>query len=292
MREDGRLRGFSIDLWDAIADKLGSPTQYAPYPSVKGLLGAVQAGKADLGIAAISVTAERDKTLDFSQPMYYSGLHIMVRTQNGGGAATSFWSVLFSRSMLQLVGTILLMIIVPAHIVWYVERHHPKGIIENKKYIPGIFKAIWWAAGTLGAQADEMPRSHFGRFIAVVWMFIGIAFVAFFTASITTSMTVEQLQGDINGPGGSGREARGNHSRQHIRHLSARAQREAHRVLADRAHVDALESARCRLSSSIRRSAVLRGAERQGKVQVVGPFFARKITHRVSGRSPVAQAGQ
>jgi polar amino acid transport system substrate-binding protein len=200
MQDGGRLQGFSIDLWDAIGDQLGIKSQYTPYPTVKGLLSAVQAGKADLGIAAISITSERERVLDFSQPMYDSGLQIMVRAQSGGGAGASFWDVLFSPSMLQLVGTILLMIIVPAHIVWFVERHHPEGIIENKKYIPGIFKAIWWAAGTLGAQADEMPRSNFGRFIAVMWMFVGIAFVAYFTATITTSMTVQQLQGDINGP--------------------------------------------------------------------------------------------
>jgi polar amino acid transport system substrate-binding protein len=34
-----------------------------------------------------------------------------------------------------------------------------------------------------------MPRSNFGRFIAVLWMFVGIAFVAYFTATITTAMT-------------------------------------------------------------------------------------------------------
>jgi polar amino acid transport system substrate-binding protein len=31
-------------------------------------------------------------------------------------------------------------------------------------------------------------------------MFVGIAFVAYFTATITASMTVQQLYGDINGP--------------------------------------------------------------------------------------------
>src|SRR5207244_3180265 len=42
--------------------------------------------------------------------------------------------------------------------------------------------------------------SCLGRVIALIWMFLGIAFVAYFTAAITTNMTVQQLQGSIKGP--------------------------------------------------------------------------------------------
>jgi polar amino acid transport system substrate-binding protein len=45
-----------------------------------------------------------------------------------------------------------------------------------------------------------MPKSNWGRVVAIFWMFTGIAFVAYFTATVTASMTVQQLQGDINGP--------------------------------------------------------------------------------------------
>jgi polar amino acid transport system substrate-binding protein len=194
------LDGFSIELWQAVGDELGVKSEFVVGRSVKELLQNVRDKKAYAGIAAISITSERDKVFDFSQPMYDSGLQILVRAQQGGSGAPSFWSVLFSRDMGQLALIVLALILVPAHIVWLVERNQSDGIIENKNYFPGIWKALWWSAGTLGAQADEMPKSAFGRFIALLWMFAGIAFVAYFTATITAQMTVSQLSGDIRGP--------------------------------------------------------------------------------------------
>ncbi len=90
----------------------------------------------------------------------------------------------------------MLLVVVAAHVIWLSERNHKEGIID-KSYFPGIFKACWWAAATLATQADEMPKGVLGRVIAIIWMFIGVLFVAYFTAAATTSLTVQQLQGDI-----------------------------------------------------------------------------------------------
>ncbi len=198
---NGSLTGFSIELWDALKTELRVPADKPTvYPSVPELLNAVKTGKADLGIAAVSITSEREKMLDFSVPMFDSGLQILIRSKGGGNAAGSLFSILFSSSMLQLLGVIVLLVLIPAHIVWFVERQHSEGIIPTKKYFPGIFHAAWWSASTLATQADSMPRHAFARFIAVIWMFTGVVFVAYFTAQITTSMTVQQLQGSIKGP--------------------------------------------------------------------------------------------
>ena len=42
-------------------------------------------GKADVGIAAISITAAREKQFEFSQPILNSGLQIMLRSQDQNG---------------------------------------------------------------------------------------------------------------------------------------------------------------------------------------------------------------
>ena len=59
--------------------------EYHIAPDVGALLEEVQSGKADLGIAAISITAAREKQLDFSQPILNSGLLIMLRSQDRSG---------------------------------------------------------------------------------------------------------------------------------------------------------------------------------------------------------------
>ena len=198
--ESRKLTGFSVDLWQSISEELKLKSEMQVNPTVQDLLSAVKAGKADLGIAAISITSERSKEYDFSQPMFDSGLQILTRTQSGGGSVTDALGVLLSSAVLPFVAVTLVFILVPAHIVWWSERRHPRGMIESKAYFPGIFEACWWAASTLATQADQMPRSALGRIMAVLWMFTSVVFVAYFTANVTTAMTVQQLQGDIKGP--------------------------------------------------------------------------------------------
>jgi len=45
-----------------------------------------------------------------------------------------------------------------------------------------------------------MPRLWLARVIAVLWMFTGVVFVAFYTAQLAATLTVQQIQGGINGP--------------------------------------------------------------------------------------------
>lgn len=200
-QEDGKLTGFSIDLWRSIADELKVKSEFVVSSTVKDLLADVGTRKADLGIAAVSITAERSKEFDFSQPMFDAGLQILVRGQGGDGGFLPHMLAFFSSyAVLPLIGFVLAAILVPAHLVWWSERRHDRGILEKKSYFPGIFEACWWALSTLATQADQMPKSAVGRIIAVFWMFVSVVFVAYFTANVTASLTVQQLQGDIKGP--------------------------------------------------------------------------------------------
>src|SRR5262249_6481039 len=81
--EEGKLAGFSIDLWRSIAAELMLESEFSISRSVQELLSNIESEKSDVGIAAISITAERSKSLDFSQPMFDSGLQILVRSQAG-----------------------------------------------------------------------------------------------------------------------------------------------------------------------------------------------------------------
>ncbi len=198
--ENGELGGFSIELWQNIAQELGIKSEFKKTGNITDLLNAVKSKQVDAGIAAISVTSQRERDFDFSQPIFDSGLQILVRSQGRQNAIGRLVESLFTPAFLQLLGIMLLIILIPAHIVWLVERNHKGGFLENSSYFPGIFKACWWAAGTLATQAEEMPKSPWGRLMAVVWMFISVVFIAYFTATVTTSLTVEQLQSNIKGP--------------------------------------------------------------------------------------------
>jgi polar amino acid transport system substrate-binding protein len=196
MEDQGRFTGFSMELWQKVAAELGKTSTIVVYPTLPEVLSAVQAQKVDLAIAAISITADREQKLDFSYPMFNSGLQILVRSPKQSGFGPNLLRDLFSPVFLQLFGIALGMVLVAAHVIWLLERRQEKNAIAEA-YFPGIFEAAWWAAATLATQAEEMPKGALGRVMAVFWMFVAVVFVAYFTATVTTSMTVQTLQGDI-----------------------------------------------------------------------------------------------
>ncbi len=198
MEEQGKYTGFSMELWQKVSAEIGKTSKIVVYPTLPEVLSAVQEKKVDVAIAAISITAEREQTLDFSYPMFNSGLQILVRSPKKSGFVPNLLRDLFSPVFLQLFAIAFGMVVVAAHIIWLLERRHRKSAIAEA-YFPGIFEAAWWAASTLATQAEEMPKGASGRLMAIFWMFISVVFVAYFTATVTTSMTVQTLQGDIKG---------------------------------------------------------------------------------------------
>lgn len=202
IQQGDSLSGFSIDLWNAISEKLQIKTSFQTAPDVRGLLDLVRTGKADVGIAAISITAAREIEFEFSQPMMSAGLQIMVRGKGkeDGNPLTDLLTLLFSSTILVWLGVAALLVLIPAHVVWLLERRHPSGIIPTPNYIPGIFHALFWAASTLATQGEQMPRQWLARVVAILWMFTGVVFVAFYTAQLAATLTVQQIQGGINGP--------------------------------------------------------------------------------------------
>ena len=201
-QDTNQLSGFSIDLWNALAARLQLHTSYVVAPDVRALLELVRSGKADVGISAISITAAREAEFDFSLPMLNAGLEIMVRGTAGpasrGAALFELVGEIFSWTGLMWVGAGLLLVLVPAHLEWFVERQDPEGSM-SPKYFPGIFQATFWSLSTL-VSAGEMPHHWLSRVLAVVWIFAGVNLVAFYTAHLTASLTVQQVVGDIQGP--------------------------------------------------------------------------------------------
>ncbi|MPZ39410.1 MAG: transporter substrate-binding domain-containing protein [Rhizobiales bacterium] len=201
--QKGALSGFSIELWNAIAERLKLKTSYQPAPDVRALLEEVRSEKVEIGVAAISITSAREVEFEFSQPILNAGLQIMIRgsgRDTDANPLTDLLGLLFSKTSLVWLGIALLLILIPAHIVWFLERRHNSGIIPTDKYIPGIFYAMYWSAATLATQAENQPRQWFARVVALFWMFTGIVFVALYTAQLTATLTVQQIQGGISGP--------------------------------------------------------------------------------------------
>ena len=203
VEEGGRLTGFSIDLWNEIAARLQLKTSYRVVHDADAGFGALRSNEADVAVAPVFFTPERDRDFDFTYPFLNAGLQVMVP---GDGKAASdqplraFLQVLFSGSMVYWLSAALILIVVPAHLMWLLDRRSPDGITPSERYFPGIFHALAWTAEALVSQAQQMPRQRFARPLAILWLFTGVVFVAFFTAQLTSDLTVQQIRGAIGGP--------------------------------------------------------------------------------------------
>ncbi|MBM2812332.1 MAG: Transporter substrate-binding protein [Chloroflexi bacterium] len=199
--EGGNLTGFSIELWREIAIQLGIRTEYVIKPTLRDLLDATQNGEADVAIAAISITEERERSWDFSHPMFEAGLQILAPEQGGGGGGiASITGTLFSPRFLPALVFVIIGSVVAGHIVWFFERKRTDGFLSSPSYYPGIFEATFWATTALATQAEAWPKNAVSRVVSVIWMFMAVLFIAFFTAAVTSQLTVEHLRGDITGP--------------------------------------------------------------------------------------------
>ena len=202
LKKDDKLTGFSYDLWQELGKATGAETDVQIIDTLPHVLDAVKSQTVDLAIYSISITAKRELDFDFSQPMFDAGLQVAVRADpaTNSSAMSAITRMFTSGPILNLLGLLALLILIPAHLIWLFDRNHEQSLLGTKSYFPGIFNAVWWATGAAGGQQMDNPHSGFGKFIQAVWVFVSVIFVAYFTAAVTSAMTVEQLKGDIAGP--------------------------------------------------------------------------------------------
>jgi arginine/lysine/histidine/glutamine transport system substrate-binding/permease protein len=74
----GALEGFDIDLMKAAGEASGVTVEFQSLP-FDGIIPALQAGTVDAAISAMTITAERAKTVSFSRPYFKAGLAIAVK---------------------------------------------------------------------------------------------------------------------------------------------------------------------------------------------------------------------
>ena len=201
IRDGDTFTGFSIDLLDELTYRLSLRYEIYAVDTVDGLIREVAEGKADIGVAGISITSQRQRTVDFSYPIYNSGLQILVPAGSGSSGLGNTFSVLFSKPVLQLLGILLVMMVLMAHVIWLLEGRQRSSDFP-RSYRKGINDGIWWSAVTMTTvgYGDKTPRSVAGRVAGIVWMFVAIILFANFTATVASSLTVSGLQGSINGP--------------------------------------------------------------------------------------------
>lgn len=79
--EGGKITGFDIDMMQAVCDELGMELEIIDM-DFDAIISAVQAGKADVGAAGMTVTEDRLKNIDFTDSYTNSRQIIIVKDPN------------------------------------------------------------------------------------------------------------------------------------------------------------------------------------------------------------------
>ncbi len=188
------IKGFCIDVANIISEKNNLDPEFVMFYNVPDLLGAVELGACDMGFAGITITPEREKRVDFSQPFFESGLMIAVRNET----LSQITSI--GNAVLRVIGLSIVLffvgLTVVSHLVWWIERddEDPQGFPTD--YAKGIMDAYWWAVVTMSTvgYGDKRPKRIGGRAIAAIWMFIGIIWFAGLTATLSSALTVDHIK--------------------------------------------------------------------------------------------------
>lgn len=187
--------GLSMRSWELVQEELNLPYKIIAYPSLGDLLAAVETGEVDLSINPITVTDKRMQEMEFSQPYFIA--HTAVLQQKDSeflGYLGNLLSWNFLSWVLILVGVIFIF----GTLVWLFERHGNNEQFEKGRR--GIFQGFWWSAVTMTTvgYGDKAPRTFGGRVIGFIWMFVAIIVISTLTAGIASSLTVRNMQNQIN----------------------------------------------------------------------------------------------
>ncbi|XP_017861458.1 PREDICTED: glutamate receptor 1 [Drosophila arizonae] len=240
-----RFEGYCKDMAELIANRLGikfelrlvqdgnygSENQFAP-GGWDGMVGELVRKEADMAIAAMTITAERERVIDFTKPFMSLGISIMIKKpvkQTPG--VFSFLNPLSQEIwisvILSYVGVSLVLYFVtrlPPH-EWRIVRRstsetnsqqQPPGIIGGvhlseppEPHQPAaaplnefsLLNSFWYSLAAFMQQGcDLTPPSIAGRIAAAVWWFFTIILISSYTANLAAFLTVERMVAPIKSP--------------------------------------------------------------------------------------------
>ncbi|XP_062619725.1 ionotropic receptor 25a-like, partial [Saccostrea cucullata] len=205
------FRGYTIDVLDKIAEEVGftyvireaRDNLYGlalPDGSWTGLIGEVQRGEADLAAAPVSVTAEREQVIDFTNPYYdYAGLQILMSGTIASSSMFGFVDVFDGPVWLAWFGFLGLtgIMLYVFHILVY--RVFSKEKEKDKDKVFTISDTLWFLISSITIYGpDKTPGTFAGRVLVIGFWFFCQIMMATYTANLAAFMTSKRLTTEIH----------------------------------------------------------------------------------------------
>jgi len=198
IKEGKLLEGINIWLWKQTATSLNLNYKLVPM-EFGAMLDALKKGEIDVSINPLTVTSERSKAFEFTYSYYAAHSTIAISEATTLEKFTGFLKNFFNQDFLKGLFVLTVIIFGFGLLGWYFERkENPEHFRDHGK---GIWDGVWWSAVTLTTvgYGDKVPKTRMGKISAMILMFGGLLFISGLTASIASSLTVNQLSNSPDG---------------------------------------------------------------------------------------------
>ncbi len=190
--EDDLLEGINVWLWQRVAEDLELEYELRPMPFAD-MLAALKQGEIDVSINPLTITSDRIKEMGFSRSFYASHSTVIVAEKTSWQKIKQFVGALLDMNFLRGFLLLFFILLFFGLLIWLFERRkNPEHFRPNQK---GVWDGLWWSVVTLTTvgYGDKAPKTRGGKIAALGLMFSGLLFVSGLTASIASSLTVNQL---------------------------------------------------------------------------------------------------
>ncbi|XP_036416802.1 glutamate receptor ionotropic, kainate 4 [Colossoma macropomum] len=208
-----RYEGFCVDMLKELADilkfkyriKLVSDGVYGvsgTNGTWTGMVGELIARKADLAVAGLTITAEREKVIDFSKPFMTLGISIMYRVHLGRRPgyfsfldpfSPGVW--LFMLLAYLAVSCVLFLVARLTPYEWYNPHPCLKGRCSLLINQYSLGNSFWFPVGGFMQQGSTIaPRALSTRCVSGVWWAFTLIIISSYTANLAAFLTVQRME--------------------------------------------------------------------------------------------------
>ncbi|KAL2496452.1 Glutamate receptor 2.7 [Forsythia ovata] len=186
--------GFSVDVFTETAKHMKYPLQYkfiAFAGNYTDLVKKVQSKEFDAAVGDIAIISSRCEYVEFTHPHTESGLVMVVPVLSH---SSRVW--LFLKPFTKATWLIALSInVYNGFVVWSIERNYCNEL--RGPFLSQIGTLLWLAFATLFSLRGEKLHSSLSRMAIVVWLFVTVIITQSYTASLSSMLTVQNLEPKI-----------------------------------------------------------------------------------------------
>ncbi|KAK0588514.1 hypothetical protein LWI29_001890 [Acer saccharum] len=186
------LSGFCIDVFKAAMATLTYEVTYEFIPftyeiSYNELLHLVYLKEIDAAVGDISITANRSLYVDFTLPFSDMGIGMIMPTYQNN----MMW-IFLKPLQADLWLTSAAFFVFTGFVVWIIE--HPVNDEFQGSLAHQIGMVFRYSFSTLVFAHRERMLSNWSKFVVIIWVFVVLILTSSYTATLTSMLTVQQIQ--------------------------------------------------------------------------------------------------